>query len=164
MPVRQLTGFTAGIRSGPNGLEAFQQSHHRQRVLTAVRQKRRLQVLLLVSINTAADHPVPRQSGCLSVRDLHPFGEEWVPQWRFEQLLRQFMRERPALSDDKPAPRLPFEFRVLLPISRRIERLAGAFRSPYTPSMPSGVKTDRTNATTAAAAAAQRPRTPLGVG
>jgi leucyl/phenylalanyl-tRNA--protein transferase len=91
------------------------------------------------------------------------FGEEWVPQWRFEQLLRQYMRERPSLCDDRPAPRLPFKFRVLLPISRRIERLADAVRSPYTPSIPSASETNRSDAATAAAAA-QRPRTPLGVG
>jgi hypothetical protein len=91
------------------------------------------------------------------------FGEEWVPQWRFEQLLRQFISQRPSLCDDKPAPRLPFKFRVLLPISRRIERLAGAFRSPYSPSTASADNADRSNAATAAAST-QRPRTPLGIG
>ena len=94
------------------------------------------------------------------------FGEEWVPQWRFEQLLRQFIHERPSLCDDRPNPRLPIKLRALLPISRRIETLMGAMRSPYTPSTAVADKSGRSDgATAAAAASAQRPpRTPLGIG
>jgi hypothetical protein len=62
------------------------------------------------------------------------FGEEWVPQWRFEELLRELMSQHPTLADDKPAPRLPAGVSRMLPVSRMIERIVGKFRSPYTKS------------------------------
>jgi leucyl/phenylalanyl-tRNA--protein transferase len=60
------------------------------------------------------------------------FGEEWVPQWKFEQLLAGLLNEHPTLADDKPAPLLPASVRAQLPLARAIEKIAGKFRSPYT--------------------------------
>jgi hypothetical protein len=64
------------------------------------------------------------------------FGEEWVPQWKYEELMRQMMVERPAISDDRPAPVLPRRVAMLLPVSRLAEKVAAKFRSPYTPGVP----------------------------
>jgi leucyl/phenylalanyl-tRNA--protein transferase len=60
------------------------------------------------------------------------FGEEWVPQWKFEQLLAGLLKEHPTVADDKPAPLLPASVRAQLPVARLLEKVAGKFRSPYT--------------------------------
>jgi leucyl/phenylalanyl-tRNA--protein transferase len=60
------------------------------------------------------------------------FGEEWVPQWRFEQLLAEMMGQHPTLADDRPAPRLPGGVARMLPVWRVVERAAGKLRNPYT--------------------------------
>jgi leucyl/phenylalanyl-tRNA--protein transferase len=60
------------------------------------------------------------------------FGEEWVPQWKFEQLLAGLLNEHPTIADDKPAPLLPASVRAQLPVARLLEKVAGKFRSPYT--------------------------------
>ena len=46
------------------------------------------------------------------------YGEEWVPHWRFEQLILECLRESPSLTDDRPCPPLPWEVRALLPALR----------------------------------------------
>src|SRR5258707_11937903 len=51
------------------------------------------------------------------------FGEEWVPQWKFEQLLAQMLSQHPMIADDKPAPRLPKRVRLLLPLYRTMEKI-----------------------------------------
>jgi leucyl/phenylalanyl-tRNA--protein transferase len=60
------------------------------------------------------------------------FGEEWVPQWKFEELLAGLLQEHPTIADDKPAPLLPASVRAQLPIARVLEKVVGRFRSPYT--------------------------------
>jgi leucyl/phenylalanyl-tRNA--protein transferase len=46
------------------------------------------------------------------------YGEEWVPQWRYERLILECLRETPSLTDDRPCPRLPWEVRALVPALR----------------------------------------------
>jgi leucyl/phenylalanyl-tRNA--protein transferase len=46
------------------------------------------------------------------------YGEEWVPHWRFEQLILECLRESPSLTDDRPCPPLPWEVRALIPALR----------------------------------------------
>jgi leucyl/phenylalanyl-tRNA---protein transferase len=46
------------------------------------------------------------------------YGEEWVPRWRYEQLLVECLRESPSLTDARPNPPLPWEVRALLPALR----------------------------------------------
>ena len=64
------------------------------------------------------------------------FGEEWVPQWKFEVLLKDMMRQRPTLADDQPAPRLPGWMAAALPLSRGVDKVMGKLRSPYTKGTP----------------------------
>jgi leucyl/phenylalanyl-tRNA--protein transferase len=59
------------------------------------------------------------------------FGEEWVPQWKFEELLAQKMKEHPTIADGVAAPVLPGGMAAMLPLSRAVEKLVGKFRSPY---------------------------------
>jgi leucyl/phenylalanyl-tRNA--protein transferase len=60
------------------------------------------------------------------------FGEEWVPQWKFEQLLADMQSQHPTIADDQPAPTLPKRIRLIFPLSSRIEKLTARFRTPYT--------------------------------
>jgi leucyl/phenylalanyl-tRNA--protein transferase len=47
------------------------------------------------------------------------YGEEWLPQWRFESLLLQCLPDRPALADHiPPPPPLPLALRTLIPLMR----------------------------------------------
>jgi len=62
------------------------------------------------------------------------FGEEWVPQWRFEQELRSLMHLPVQWSDDRPAPELPKSIRMMLGPARVIEKVTSKFRNPYQPS------------------------------
>lgn len=66
------------------------------------------------------------------------FGEEWVPQWRFEELLAGMMNGHPTFSDGCAAPVLPRRLAMWLPITRRVEKLVAKFRSPYTEAQTSG--------------------------
>ena len=77
------------------------------------------------------------------------FGEEWMPQWRFEELLRQMLREHPTIADGVPAPVLPARVARLLPLARGVEKVMARFRSPYQKSQtaPAAVDTDPTTAT-----------------
>jgi leucyl/phenylalanyl-tRNA--protein transferase len=59
------------------------------------------------------------------------FGEEWVPQWKFEELLAGMMKEHPTIADGVAAPVLPARVSALLPLSRAVEKFVGKFRSPY---------------------------------
>ena len=60
------------------------------------------------------------------------FGEEWVPQWKFEELLAQMLNQHPTITDGAPAPVLPKRISALLPLSRAIEKLLGKMHNPYT--------------------------------
>ena len=60
-----------------------------------------------VDTNCVADHHVN-------------YGEEWVPQWRFERMLRAAMNRRVTITDDTPGPPLPASIRLRLPIERAI--------------------------------------------
>jgi hypothetical protein len=82
------------------------------------------------------------------------FGEEWVPQWKFEELMAQMRRESPSVSDDRPAPALPAAVAGMLPITRTFEKLVGKFRNPYTraaTTTATATPTTPANTTTAAA-------------
>jgi len=47
------------------------------------------------------------------------YGEEWIPQWRFEHEIEQCLRSWPRLTDDHPTPNgLPWEVRAALPLLR----------------------------------------------
>jgi leucyl/phenylalanyl-tRNA--protein transferase len=59
------------------------------------------------------------------------FGEEWVPQWKFEELLAGMMKEQLTVADGMTSPLLPRGMATMLPFSRGIEKLMGKIRSPY---------------------------------
>jgi len=46
------------------------------------------------------------------------YGEEWIPQWRYERLILECLRESPSLTDGRPNPPLPWEVRALIPALR----------------------------------------------
>lgn len=46
------------------------------------------------------------------------YGEEWIPQWRYERLILECLRESPSLTDARPCPPLPWEVRALIPALR----------------------------------------------
>ena len=59
------------------------------------------------------------------------FGEEWVPQWKFEELLAGMMKERLTLAEGMTSPVFPRGMSMMLPISRGMEKIMGKIRSPY---------------------------------
>jgi leucyl/phenylalanyl-tRNA--protein transferase len=59
------------------------------------------------------------------------FGEEWVPQWKFEELLAGMMKEQLTVADGMTSPVLPRGMSMMLPISRGLEKVMGKIRSPY---------------------------------
>ncbi|MGE5609455.1 MAG: leucyl/phenylalanyl-tRNA--protein transferase [Bacillota bacterium] len=52
------------------------------------------------------------------------YGEEWVPQWRFEQMLREALLQRPSLADDRPCSPVPWQIRLALPMTRIVRAAA----------------------------------------
>ncbi len=46
------------------------------------------------------------------------FGADWVPQWRFESILRDLLPQRLSLSDETPCPRLPMSICLALAAAR----------------------------------------------
>jgi Leu/Phe-tRNA-protein transferase len=65
-----------------------------------------------------------RQRGFLLV-DSNPvkdesrnYGEEWIPQWQFEGLLRHAITKAVAFTDDRPPPELPARVRMTVPFAR----------------------------------------------
>lgn len=68
------------------------------------------------------------------------FGEEWVPQWRFEELLKGLMHERPTVDDAHAAPQLPWWIARALPVSRVVAKVVGRIRpaagQPAQPAAP----------------------------
>ena len=65
----------------------------------------------LLDVNNASDHLVR-------------FGAQTVPQWEFEQHLREAMRLHPTLADEFPAPILPLSLKLQIPLGR-IARIVG---------------------------------------
>lgn len=59
----------------------------------------------LMDVNVVAKHSVN-------------YGEEWMPQWEFEQIVRQCLKETPSIADDRPAPVLPWQIKYRLPVAR----------------------------------------------
>jgi len=55
------------------------------------------------------------------------YGEEWLPQWEFEQVLRGCLKESPSLSDDFPATPLPRRVRYGLPVARAMRAVGRRF-------------------------------------
>jgi Leu/Phe-tRNA-protein transferase len=51
------------------------------------------------------------------------YGEEWIPQWRFEELLREALAKSVSFTDDRPAPLLPPSVRRMLPLRRAVRKL-----------------------------------------
>lgn len=77
------------------------------------------------------------------------WGAQWVPQWRFESLLRDMVRDpRPAV-DGKPAPPLPLPIRLALPLARVARKLRRTTPAPLgiesapAPSEPPPTATDQ---------------------
>jgi len=60
-----------------------------------------------VDVGNVADHHVN-------------YGEEWLPQWKFEQLMRAAMARQVSMTDDRPCPTLPLHIRLALPLSRAV--------------------------------------------
>jgi leucyl/phenylalanyl-tRNA--protein transferase len=52
------------------------------------------------------------------------WGAQWIPQWRFEQLVRDAIRQPLTLTDDQRPARLPWRIRVGLPAVRLLRGLA----------------------------------------
>ena len=48
------------------------------------------------------------------------YGEEWLPRWRFEQLLAEAMKQKLSLADDIPCPPVPLVLKAGLPILKFI--------------------------------------------
>lgn len=46
------------------------------------------------------------------------YGEEWIPQWRFEQLVASAMKQNLSLADDIPCPPVPWALKAGLPVAR----------------------------------------------
>jgi leucyl/phenylalanyl-tRNA--protein transferase len=61
----------------------------------------------VVDVNNASEH-------------FARFGAETVPQWKFEEMLRGALRERPSLDDAFPCRPLPLRVQIELPITRLI--------------------------------------------
>jgi leucyl/phenylalanyl-tRNA--protein transferase len=51
------------------------------------------------------------------------YGEEWIPQWRYEELLAEAIDHPAGLTDDCPAPPLPAGVRRMLPLARVVRKL-----------------------------------------
>ena len=52
------------------------------------------------------------------------YGEEWVPQWRFEQMAAEAMKQDVSLGDEWPCPKLPWQLKAGLPVTRVAEKAA----------------------------------------
>jgi hypothetical protein len=52
------------------------------------------------------------------------YGEEWVPQWRFEQMMRDALNKKLTLADGGPCPELPWQVRYALPVARAARAIA----------------------------------------
>lgn len=46
------------------------------------------------------------------------YGEEWLPRWKFENLILECLKDTPSFTDQRHCPKLPWEIRALLPTLR----------------------------------------------
>ena len=76
---------------------------------------------------------------CCVAEHMVNYGEEWVRQWQFDQMIRKLMRQRVSVADDRPCPPLPVALglsleaaRVGLALDRRIRRTLGVKERPLT--------------------------------
>lgn len=51
------------------------------------------------------------------------YGEEWMPQWKYELLLAECMQDRPTLVEGTTYPALPASIRRLLPVAKFAEKV-----------------------------------------
>jgi leucyl/phenylalanyl-tRNA--protein transferase len=51
------------------------------------------------------------------------YGEEWIPQWMFEGLLRRAIEIKVSIADDNPCPPIPPKVRHLLPMARVMRKI-----------------------------------------
>lgn len=56
------------------------------------------------------------------------YGEQWVPQWKFETMLARAMQEPVRFCDDQPSPALPWQIRLALPVARLAQGLKGRWQ------------------------------------
>jgi leucyl/phenylalanyl-tRNA--protein transferase len=56
------------------------------------------------------------------------YGEEWMRMWEYEVILRQALRESPALVEGRPYPGLPWQIRYRLPLARLMRKVTQRFR------------------------------------
>jgi hypothetical protein len=66
------------------------------------------------------------------------YGEEWVPQWKFEGTMYECLAASPApaLVDGRAYPKLPWQIRTMLPalrIGRKVGRRLGLAKTPAAP-------------------------------
>lgn len=61
------------------------------------------------------------------------YGEEWIPQWRYEELMRGAMAQPVALTDDGLMPMLPASVRSLFGLARVMRKVTGRALPPRTP-------------------------------
>lgn len=62
-------------------------------------------------------------TNCVAAHHVN-YGEEWVPQWKFEQMMRTALEKRPTLLDGQTCPELPWQVRYALPVARAARALA----------------------------------------
>jgi leucyl/phenylalanyl-tRNA--protein transferase len=56
-------------------------------------------------------------TNCVAVHKVE-YGEEWLPQWKFEKLLAEALKEEHSLADDIPCPPVPWIVKAGLPVAR----------------------------------------------
>ncbi len=81
---------------------------------------------------------------CCVAEHLVNYGEEWVRQWQFDEMLRRLIPQRISITDDRPCPTLPLSLRlalktnrIALALDRRARSLLGAKPRPLTLNDPS---------------------------
>jgi leucyl/phenylalanyl-tRNA--protein transferase len=62
-------------------------------------------------------------TNCVAAHHVN-YGEEWLPQWRFEVLLAEALRQTPTLGDDIPCAPLPGAIKAALPLARFAGKVA----------------------------------------
>jgi leucyl/phenylalanyl-tRNA---protein transferase len=81
------------------------------------------------------------------------FGSETVRQWEFEEMLRRLLLESRSISDDVPAPTLPWQIRAALPVARMVNAVTRRIK-------PAGLLARSTEPATAASQVPQMPAPP----
>jgi leucyl/phenylalanyl-tRNA--protein transferase len=55
------------------------------------------------------------------------YGEEWVPQWKFEKMMREEMGRELSIAEGIAAPKLPWRVRMGLPVARVVRGIGRRF-------------------------------------